>query len=64
MSSTARTVAREAADDDVKHGDNAVNDGPENRTNGVDNGHNAGPDCLKDGLDLGEQRVSVIECET
>ena len=63
MSPTARAVAREAADDDVEYGDNAVNDGLENRANAVDHSHYAGTDCLEDGLDLEEQRVSVLEHE-
>ena len=63
MSSTARAVAREAANDDVEHGDDAVDDGLEDRTNAVHHGHYAGTDGLEDGLDLEEQRVSVIENE-
>ena len=63
MSPAARAVAREAANDDVEHGDNAVDDGLEDRTNAIDHGHYAGADCLEDGLDLEEQRVSVNKYE-
>jgi hypothetical protein len=50
----AAVAACEAGDDDVKEGDDAVDDGCEDHANAVDNGHQAVADGAEDGFDLGK----------
>ena len=50
--STAHTTAGKASDNDAKEGDDAVNDGVEHGSHGVDNGHDDRAYRAKDGLDL------------
>lgn len=45
-------AAGKAVDNDAKEGDDAVDDGLENRADGVDYGHDDGAYRPKDGLDL------------
>lgn len=49
----AHAVAGEAADDDVKDGDDAVDDGLDDGGNAIDDGHESRADGLEDRLDAG-----------
>jgi hypothetical protein len=47
------TLTRQAADDDVKEGQDPVDDGEDDGRNAMHNGHEYGADGLEDAFDLG-----------
>lgn len=50
--SPSPTITRQAANNDIKHRDDAVDDCAEDGADGIDNGHEAGAYGLEDGFDL------------
>lgn len=56
----AHAVAGEAADDDVKDGDDAVDDGLDDGGDAIDDGHESRADGLEDRLDLLWSRLATI----
>ncbi|KAI4233368.1 MAG: hypothetical protein L6R40_007093 [Gallowayella cf. fulva] len=55
--SSSTAAAGEAGNDDVKQGDDAVDDGFEDGTNSIDDGHDASTDGLEDRLDLCDKQM-------
>lgn len=62
--SSSTAAAGEAGNDDVKQGDDAVDDGFEDGTNSIDDGHDASTDGLEDRLDLCDKQMSVDESKS
>lgn len=61
---TSIVAARQAGDDCVEHGDNAIDDGVQDIANAVDNGHQAGADGAEDRFHLKQGRTMVLASDS